>query len=348
MILMKSIIKKLLCLFYYLFLFRRSNQPGFLLVVTYHRISELLDSDDPLKVSVSTFEKQILHLKANYSIISAKDLNNVILGRTMLPDKACLITFDDGWKDNYTHAFPVLRKHGIPALIFISTDFIGTGKSFWYERLKRVLMEVRDSEEMVKISDEWPHPVVAQILNIIKSSLDKRPPLIYDLIESLKEFPDEKIEMLLQCLEINVVYPADSAPLMLSWNDVIEMYQNGISFGSHTKSHSILTLMDVEIVSHELTDSKRIIEEKIGESIHFFAYPNGNYNELISIIVKNSNYKAAFTCDPAINYGFQTPFKLKRLNMSESSSDFLGVFRSLFYEVELSGVRIYLKQRLGI
>jgi len=155
----QDIIKKIVWLVLYNIGFWKHRESNGLLVLTYHRISDELDIQDPLKVSMENFEKQILFLKENYSIISGEQLADIITNKRLFPPKACLITFDDGWRDNYTHAFPILKRYRVPAIIFISTDYIGTDKMFWHEKLKKILIKMPDSvdrQNLKKVLDQWP------------------------------------------------------------------------------------------------------------------------------------------------------------------------------------------------
>ena len=97
---MKSLVKKIILLFIFAFS-KKINKPAGLLILTYHRVCEVEDSNDPLIVSKICFDNQIKYLKNNYTIISSDDLKNAIESEKELPDDACLITFDDGWRDNY-------------------------------------------------------------------------------------------------------------------------------------------------------------------------------------------------------------------------------------------------------
>jgi peptidoglycan/xylan/chitin deacetylase (PgdA/CDA1 family) len=343
----KEIVKKLLCLFIYaLTMPLRKKRASGLLVVTYHRISEEPDPDDPLKVSADTFEKQMIYLKNSYSLLSAHDLVQILQGAAALPPKACLITFDDGWKDNYIHAFPILKKQGIPALIFISSDYIGTGKIFWHERLKNILLHNEVTKDQIDgLLSEWPSSITALMAEMVSCSSHDKLKLILDLTERLKQFPETRIELLLKQIDPENQY-AEDASLMLSWEETLEMSRNGIAFGSHAKSHGILTLMSEKEVKLESEVSKDIIEKRFSETAYFFAYPNGDLNDTISNIVRSTGYLAAFTCIPGLNYLSKDTFNLKRSNMRENSSDFLGRFSSLFYAVELSGVRLRFKDLL--
>ena len=107
-----------------------------LLILTYHRISEDVVADDPLQVSAATFARQMAFVKHHLHVISGEELAACVARRMPVPGRSCLITFDDGWADNYSRALPVLTGHGLPAVVFLSTDFVGTARVFWHENLR--------------------------------------------------------------------------------------------------------------------------------------------------------------------------------------------------------------------
>ena len=343
----REIAKKLLLLTFYKLGFADKNTTPGLLVLTYHRISERPDPTDPLKISVSMFENQIRFLKANYSIVSTHDLSDAITGVRKLPDKACLITFDDGWQDNYTMGLPVLKKYRVPALIFLSTDYIGTGKLFWQVRLRTMLnQEVMNSSFVENVGSHWPHELAEKIRALCRLPVKQRGDLINDLIECLKVFSLKQIEDLVPCSVGHPMKEAnESNGAMLSWDQVTEMSKKDISFGSHARSHEILTHLKENDLRDELIGSKAILENKLGQPVHFIAYPNGDYNKFTLRMAKEVGFQAGFTCRPGLNRCLENSLELKRINMGEDSASGLsGQFSPLFYKIELLGIRFILKK----
>ena len=160
-------LKKILFIcFYYTFIWIKRKQSG-LTVLTYHKISDAPDIHDSMKVSKTTFENQIIYLKKYYTIISGDQLADILIHGNAFPENSCLITFDDGWLDNYTNAFPILKKHEVPAVIFISTDFVGTNTTFWHENLKEYLSRMKpETFEVLKRGNAFPREIEDE-LNII-------------------------------------------------------------------------------------------------------------------------------------------------------------------------------------
>ena len=202
-----------------------------------------------------------------------------------------------------------------------------------------------DSEKHKNFFNKWPVGVSKRIENILGSPSHRRYSLIHDLIIYLKSFDEEMIRALEQELKAYFdIRIHDDHPQILSWEQVEEMAQNNIHFGSHTKTHTILTQVNEGRLIDELKQSKDCIEHKLGKPVYFISYPNGNYNESVIRVTIESGYLASFTCVPGTNSSYKHPFTLKRKHIRETHSLGLnGAFSELFFKVELSGIRSSLK-----
>jgi len=344
---MKKVIKKLVLITLYV-LFGKSKHDG-LRILTYHRITDKPDLDDPLKVSKSVFEKQIKYLTSHYTILSGDDLLNIIKLKKPFPNDACLITFDDGWKDNYTNAYPVLKKYNAPAIIFISTDFVGSNNIFWHEKLQELLKipQYKSINNFDAALIKWPLEIRRNVQQILKHPVDKKQNLINELISTLKRYEPETINEFIVILSKTLRRTISEDALMLSWSEIKEMYNNKIVFGSHTKSHAILTQVPSKKILSEVNESKQIIEEMLDCDVYFISYPNGNYDENVLRLVESSGYLAGFTCISGLNESFLNSLELRRKHIREDSS--LGLFNKfseLSFKIDLSDVKKHIKYHL--
>jgi peptidoglycan/xylan/chitin deacetylase (PgdA/CDA1 family) len=315
-----------------------------LLVITYHRISDSSRPSDPLITSVDTFEKQILFLKEHYKLLSGLELFSSIQNGDRISPQSCLITFDDGWRDNYTHAFPILKEHKVPAIIFIATDYIGTNRIFWHERLKYVierLSKIANQKEIDGYLKRWPSNVSTKLKKIIVGYPKIRTHLIQELIVLLKATYPDKLNELIDAIEENAgINSLQCSPTMLSWDEVKEMAERNVMFCSHTKTHALLTHISDSDVFNELEQSKKVIEDKLGKAVYFLSYPNGYYNDKIVCIAREIGYSAGFTCLPGKNEATTDPFQFKRKHLREDYSlGFNGKFSELFFKMDLSDIR---------
>ena len=275
-------------------------------ILVYHRVN---DEGDRLFPAMPTaqFARQMEYLSAHCSLCSL-DEAVARLARNDLPDKAVVVTFDDGYHDNFLHAFPIMRRYSIPATIFLATGAIGSGKMIWHDRVFQAF-------RMTKVAALEGLPGIEN--NIAVGTLDERLTAQARVLQLLWELPDEerfdRINRLEQCLAIDNDDPP--AGLMLEWNEVSAMVESGISFGSHTISHPMLSKLPERRLREEIEQSKRIIENKIKGPITGFAYPVGrkqDFNDRVKAVVREAGYQCALTTVFGVNEAGQDLFELRR------------------------------------
>ena len=294
-----------------------------LTVVNYHRIDDPYRKNfDSFKPNVSAtpqdFDRQLDYLAEWFNVVSLKDIVDWLDGRKQLPPFAALITFDDGYLDNYTSAFPLLRKHNFPALIFLTTGHIGTDAPFYWDMAAYCF--VHTQRDHLTFPDErverW-------------SNAEQREQVSKHWIEFMKTLPQAEKQVYVQNLPtlLGVAIPAGFfQSLMMDWEQVREMQKSGIEFGAHTVHHPILTRIPVEQVQAEVIGSKSRIEGELREPVLGFAYPNGqaaDLNEGIEKIVADSGIRAAFTLlnGPSSQEEVKrNPFAIRRIFISHRHS----------------------------
>jgi peptidoglycan/xylan/chitin deacetylase (PgdA/CDA1 family) len=266
-----------------------------LTVLNYHRIDnpERADFDTfrpNISASPSEFARQMDYVARNYNVISGTDLVSSIQSGKPLPPKSALITFDDGYLDNYTNAYPVLKSRNLPAIIFLATDFIGESKPFYWDYVAYCFHHTKKTDADLPI-------LGAQIWN----SVITRERVMLALVEALKKMPEQEKRNLVAQLPaaLEVAVREDSfTRLMITWSQAREMSENGIEMGGHTASHPILTRISLAEATSELARSKQRIEDELNKPVSTFAYPNGqgtDFNPEIIGRVQQTGFKAAFT-----------------------------------------------------
>lgn len=297
-------------------------------VLVYHRIvdpdKEIAPVQDGMYVTPELFEKHIKYLNRHFNLISIDELISTIKGEKKYC-RSCHITFDDGWRDNYTNAFPLLKKYNVPATIFLATDFIGTTRWFWPERLLFLLADTKSSE-----IGNCNYILTEEILKMFHEKNAAYEDRINSVINFLKNKSEESLESVIQDLKKitgNTTLPKKR--LLLDWSEVKKMAEHGIIFGSHTKSHAILTnFKDVKKINVELAESKIKIEDKTGNNSQCFCFPNGNWNPHLIKLVKNNGYKCAFIGESGSIDGKCDLFKLKRIGIHNDVSFNMPFFAS--------------------
>ncbi len=306
-------------------------------MLMYHRI---ISKDEAQKgaqagmyVEPNTFEDHLRFLKKYFSVEPISEIfSKFKRGIKPLNGRpSCALTFDDGWYDFYTNCFPILKAHEVPATVFLPTDFIGSKNFFWTDRLSSLLHQrfrhghAGAFEPARRLRIKSP-PV--QTLLALRGSLECR---LESAIALLKTCSNEDIEKTLA--ELSFLWGIEPKPpsrSFLSWEEVSEMGRTGlISFGSHTATHRILTMLKQKEAEEELLKSKEalIAHKAVDPSFIAFSYPNGNYNEEVCVMVKEAGYSLAVTTRKGWNHQGWDPFLLRRVPIHQdmtSSQSMLG------------------------
>lgn len=268
---------------------RRATSKSQIYIIMYHRVAPKHDSWSLGSLSPLSFEKQIIFLQKNYKIISLESLvQSLLLGR-VIPKNAAIITFDDGYKDNYLYAYPILKKYNIPATIFLVTGHIGTGNLFWWDKIGYAIYYTNLNQ------------LNLDGIGIFSLRSEKeRMNAILKVIEHIKLIPWECANSLINELysiaEVN--YNVDlGKTCIMAWDDVYEMASNGINFGAHTVSHPILTNMSLDQAKWEILHSRNDLEKRISQDITAFSYPCGYFSDDIVDVVRKCGFQYAVDGD---------------------------------------------------
>ncbi len=221
-------------------------------ILMYHHVGDNPRSKSQASmVSPENFARQMKYLHDHrYHVMSLDELVTAIAQKRDLPRNSVVITFDDGYENNYTRAFPVLRQYGFPATIFLISDLVG--------------------EEGY-----------------------------------------------------------------LTWEQIREMQAAGLSFGSHTRRHPFLPVLDDASARDEIINSRKILEEKLGQPVLYLAYPSGGYNEKIEQITREAGYKGAVTTNRGFARLNRDVYALKRVRFVNKSSRWPTIWLQLsgYYNV---------------
>lgn len=266
-------------------LLRRWISKSHVAILTYHRVCPHKDKWSFESLSLKNFETQIKYISRNYEILSLDKLVEGIQSGKSLPKKAVVVTFDDGYKDNYLHAYPIFQKYHIPATIFLATGYINTGKLFWWDKVAYIIHHT--SLKKLKLENLGSYSLQSELDKSRANSI---------ITERLKKFPENKknllIEKLLDICQVEI--PSDlGKKLILSWEEVKEMSNEGVAFGAHSVSHPILINIPLKQAKKEIIQSKKDIEEKLSKKVTSFSYPNGSFNANIIELVRKSGFNYA-------------------------------------------------------
>ncbi|HEV8374752.1 MAG TPA: polysaccharide deacetylase family protein [Candidatus Polarisedimenticolia bacterium] len=201
------------------------------------------------------------------------------------PEKCVCITFDDGYADNYLHAFPLLRQHRLPATIFLATGFLGGKRGrFWWDEVCRWRAAGTTSVELEGMGRREVGTLAQR---------DR-------LLEELKHLPIDMIVERVRAASSRLGLAADpkAREEFLDWDQVREMQREGISFGAHTVSHCLLPRETSERRRQEIRQSRAEIESQTNRPCSLFCYPNGAWDEETRREVITAGYEGAMATFP--------------------------------------------------
>ncbi len=270
-------------------------------------------------IPAKAFKRQVQWLKNNFKILPLADIEAMVLGTKPVEKNVCAITFDDGYENNYTQAFPILKQEGIPATIFLATDFINNQNPLWPDVLEYAINASKVDSVIIVWPNEQKKYSIKNKEEKIKSDNEIR--------EKLKKLPDNERSQILQSLVKqtgadlkNVIknFP-DHRPL--SWSMIQEMNHNDITFGAHTVHHPILSRLNHEEQKKEITKSIEQIKSRL-ERCDQFAYPNGqlgDWNEDTEEVLGSSSIKSGWTTiSSRININKHAVYELPRITLDAS------------------------------
>lgn len=276
---------------------------GDVTILAYHRVLDVPNEHEfPFDIelvsaSVSQFTRQMEHIKAHYQPITfATLLTHLARGDKPLR-RAAIITFDDGFADNYHNAFPVLKRLKIPATIFLSTDNIDRQETFWYEKLSYAVMTTRANSIATSTLGAYT----------VEKDPASRRRLIINIITKLKLVPDDvrlaSLDDLYTQFLGNREWQEDVRSGPLTWGQIKEMSVSNIEFGSHSVSHPVLSRLPLAKLAFEVEHSKHRIESELQQQVQVIAYPVGGveaFDENVRSAVKKAGYELGVSYIPGI------------------------------------------------
>jgi peptidoglycan/xylan/chitin deacetylase (PgdA/CDA1 family) len=283
----------------------RALRGGQLTVLAYHRIWDVIDESrfpfdvELISASIADFGWQMEYVRRNFDPITCRTALQILDGEIEAPPRPLIVTFDDGYDDNYHHAFPILQALGIPATVFVSTGYIGGESTFWYDQLTRLLLSAPECKLNL-------HGLEQTV--VLSPQVSQRRQALNQLLKELKLIGDERRRDVLRQIEEKLGSAESLAPSTesrpMTWEQIREMSAAGIEFGSHTVSHPILANVSEQRLQFELQESKRAIEEQLGLSCKAISYPVGGasaFDQRVVRIAAESGYRLGFSYISGIN-----------------------------------------------
>lgn len=296
---------------------RKASGGRRVLIVAFHRVAEDFAGEARLAIpgliiSAAAFEAQLdaLH-KAGFDVGPLASALEILSGERQSRRDVAVVTFDDGYGDVHAHAFPILRRRGQTATVYLASGCIGTNRPFPHDRLYSLLLhnlflgECSDRNQMAGCSQEtafWCASLVERLIAVQPA----------DALDALMAALASRAERGCQPR-----YSSTSLPL--TWDQVRAMADQGLTMGAHTVRHAVLTHESDEAIEREIAQSKAKIEAEIGRAVLDFAYPNGFFDRRILAALRRAGFRSAVTTEDAPNRVGIDPLRLRRKTLWENT-----------------------------
>lgn len=301
------------------------RKPGSLLVLAYHRVlpkdSRARKTEQPgMYVSPETLDMHLSELRQTFELVELGEwLCRAKNGRA-LPKLGCAITFDDGWRDNYQYALPVLVKHQAPATIFLVSGYIGTAQRYWPNQLMELLFRAFADTGSVS----FPKPlreIVEPVLAEARMRGQLRAIDADRIVQCAKGFDEADIRGFVAAAS-NASGVSNFPPEILSREELAEIAATGlVRFGSHTMTHFRLGgEKSVEVLYREIVGSQKQLEDICGCRVDLFCYPNGETSREATEMVRR-HYQGAVSTRKGWHAAWDDAHLIKRIGLHESSSE---------------------------
>jgi peptidoglycan/xylan/chitin deacetylase (PgdA/CDA1 family) len=294
MMLLKKLASRLLCAFQIHHLFRYINRKK-ILVLAYHGVTNAKLSPSLWgQLEYGRFKEQLDYIRRFHKVIPIGHVTEYLSGNGDIPDNSVVITFDDGYRNNYQLAYPLLLEYSLPATFFITTDFVESQTLLWFDEIALCLWSY---EGRLAI------PLLGLQMTINGGNRLSISDMIIQKCKSLD--PGERRNVLQYIREV-CHYNNDSKNRILkrifdpmTWAQMKEMTQSPlITLGVHTEDHQILTKCSPEVAEGQVFRSKVSVEKILERPVQYFAYPNGekgDFDEGTKRLLKKLRFQLGFT-----------------------------------------------------
>lgn len=278
-------------------------------VLMYHgftdRPSDGLVNYQGNRLQQETFRRQLAYLKENCNLVTLRQVAASLSGGPALPDYAVALTIDDGYESVYTLGFPALREANAPATLFVATEFVDERVPLWPDRLEHAFAGA---------------PGDAAARREVLKGLQRR---AKDMLPAQRERLIAPIEAELgRKLVLDASAPETYRPV--TWAQAKEMADSGlVEIGSHTHTHTIVTLLGEEEGRRELARSKALVEKNIQRPCDLFCYPNGDYDDFSaqsSGWLKDAGYRCGLTTVAGFVSPGSDPYAMLRFGTDDRDS----------------------------
>jgi peptidoglycan/xylan/chitin deacetylase (PgdA/CDA1 family) len=291
---------------------RLDDRPHRLPVLTYHRIAEVPRRayvPDLISATPTDFAKQVRALARVYRFLSLEELLEIRRGEASPRSRSALITFDEGYVDFAEHAWPVLRRHGIPATLFVATAFPDTGTAFWWDEIHHAMAVTARRDAIETDAGSFRIDTPQHRAHTLRR--------VHDLTRVI---PHVESTALIRM----IVSSLDAPPLsgdVLGWDQLRALAADGVTVAPHTRTHPRLSRLPRSTVLEELRGSQEDIRRELGHAPPVLAYPVGDIDDAVADAAAEAGFEIAFTTRRGVN-DLRRPdwLRLDRINVGRAAA----------------------------
>jgi O-antigen/teichoic acid export membrane protein len=318
----------------------RPARDGSLHILMYHRVIEpgqaLGENQSVISATPAEFELQMRYLARRFRVVSAEEVLDALRSRRPLARHAVLLTFDDGYRDFGDTAWPILRRFGFPATLFVPTALPDVpGGRFWWDRLAGAFA----AADRAVLS----HTPCGHLELQTPASREKS---LRTLRQHLKTIPHVQAMSLVEQFCSELGEPTDLPGSTHSWEELRALAADGVTVAAHTRTHPALTRLPAESARAEIRGAHEDLVREIGVSLPIFSYPFGDHNEEVTDLVRAEGFELAMTCLPGRNsLPVADPLRLRRTNITKRTNSRVFQVRMSDLGSQIDRVRLDWKRR---
>ena len=303
-------------------------------ILAYHRVAELRDTPAVDSRSISAtpegFALQMEHLARFYRVVSMPEVLDAVEKGRPSPKRAMLITFDDAYADFAEVAWPILKQFRLPATMFVPTAYPDQPEgAFWSDRLYQAFAAT--SRITINVSPLGHLPLLPP---------DQKRRSLRAIQNHVTTMPHCEAMRLVDSLCAELGQSSVQGGSVLTWKQLRELAREGLTLGSHTRTHAIMTQVTPERMREEVQGSQEDLQREIGACLPIFCYPNGNHNDVVVSVLRELGIRLAFTTmSGPNNLDSLDPLRLRRTVIMPRTTPAIFCLRLLRLGVHLDAWR---------
>lgn len=285
-------------------------------ILLYHGVTDVasrgIENRDRKHIATAEFVHQMAFLRREAHPLSIDELLALLVEGRRLPPRAVVVSFDDGFRNNFTQAVPVLEKYSIPAVFYVTSGIVNTDLMFWVDELEDCLNLTRRRSLLVRTD---------RLMEFDLTTDDARMAALRSIKAYCKIAPADEVERVVQEVAAGTGVEASVAHSpnyeKISWSELREMHRHPLfTIGGHSLYHRILTSLSPEALEREVRASLDLLTVKLGGNIEHYSYPEGqahHYDGKTIDMLKRFGVRCSPSAIPGLNPPGTSPFHLRRI-----------------------------------